>query len=160
MLHPLPTCCRPWGPRGCTVWVLGCGSLQRGCSSCRREGAGGEDQVSSFRVCAARWLLPSRPSRSRVGISDSCCVPNSTSFALCGSPSGPEMVVRVCPHRGPGAFSRIGNVLGRGTPVGRCPKAPVAASASICWPPNILLQTRARSYWLGARIIVLLGTET
>jgi hypothetical protein len=45
-------------------------------------------------------------------------VPNKINFALLTSPSGPVMVVSVCPQRGPGAASSIGNGRGLGTPVG------------------------------------------
>lgn len=41
--------------------------------------------------------------------------PNRISLARFTSPSGPDMVVRVCPHRGPGGLSIIGKGLGLGT---------------------------------------------
>ena len=40
--------------------------------------------------------------------------PHRTSFADEKSPSGPEMAVSVCPHRGPGGLPRHGNGLGLG----------------------------------------------
>lgn len=68
------------------------------------------------------------------------CAPKRISFARLTSPSGPEIVVRVCPHLGPGAFSRMGKGLGLGTPVGRCPMdALTGASVSICMMQNVPL---------------------
>lgn len=48
----------------------------------------------------------------------SACSPNITSFAAEKFPSGPEMAVRVCPHRGPGGFPTHGKGLGRGAGAG------------------------------------------
>lgn len=133
-----PTCCRAWGgTRGCTIWVLCCGALQGGGSSCTgQRQQKREIVIKTVLQPACSACERSGQALQRLSHAKSKRAPNSTSLALFTSPSGPEMVVRVCPHLGPGAFSRMGKGRGLGTEVGRCtrllaPAVPAAAAASV-----------------------------